>query len=245
MEVYFLYGRPGAKSAGSVAVGKERIMIRNSKVLIAGAMVLTAFCALGAWGAQAAEFHCSVEPCRVTAKPSGEVGTSAAHQYFIVKDPSVSVGFTCNSISGEGTLAAKTATQLTLTAIEYQSCSIIGTQVVVKMNGCGYIFLAAGEMSIECPVGKKIEWVILNCTLTIGAQGPLPLVGKFKYRDPAGTKSELVVETAVQGIEGILDPSMLCGEAVEFHEAEIVTGNFLLTAETDDAEANMANVWRE
>ena len=38
-------------------------MIRNLKVLVAAAMALAAFGVFSASGAQAAEFHCSAEPC--------------------------------------------------------------------------------------------------------------------------------------------------------------------------------------
>ena len=75
----------------------------------------------------------------------------------------------------------------------------------------------------------------------------MPLVGKFGYRDPTGTKSELTVESAVQGIKGTVDANPpLCGiKPGEFTEGEITTGNFILTAESDNAEAKMANIWWE
>jgi hypothetical protein len=176
-------------------------MIRNLKILVSAVAVLTALDALGASGVHAAEFHCSVEPCRVTLKPDGTGKT--AHQVFIIRNAAESVSFTCASVSGEATMATKTKKELTVTNVEYQGCFTIGTEARVKMNECDYLFGAEGEFSIKCPAGKKIEWIVLGCTATIGEQGPLP---GMKYHDAGITKSELTVETAVAKVKG---PSML------------------------------------
>ena len=79
-------------------------MIRNLKVLLLAAMALTAFGALSAAGAQAAEekFHCSVVECRVRVGPDGTGATT--HQVFIFSDtssPVRSFSTTCASITGE------------------------------------------------------------------------------------------------------------------------------------------------
>src|ERR1044071_4586469 len=84
-------------------------MIRNLKVLIAAALALAAFGALGAAGAQAAEFHCSVEPCRYTLKPDG-TGKTAHHVFRIVKGET-SGAVICTTLSGEATSAKKTTTE--------------------------------------------------------------------------------------------------------------------------------------
>jgi hypothetical protein len=68
-------------------------MIRNLKILLAAAMALAALEAISASGAQAAEFHCTVEPCRVTLKPDGTGKT--AHHVLVVRKGEASGSFTC------------------------------------------------------------------------------------------------------------------------------------------------------
>ena len=138
-------------------------------------------------------------------------------------------------------MVAKTRKELTITNVAYQDCTVAGTEAGVKMNGCDYLLNASGEMWIKCPAGKKVEWNALGCTATIGEQGPLL---KASYHDVGTAKSELTVETAVKGIKGTVDAGCAM-QAGEFAEGEIETGNVILTAETDNAEAKMANVWWE
>jgi hypothetical protein len=215
-------------------------MFRNLKLAAsAGAAALAAVCALGLSSAQAAEFHCSVEPCRVTVKPDGTGKTR--HQVFVIGNGSESISFTCNEVSGEGTPLVKTSLELTISKIEYQTCAVIGTAVAIKMNGCDYLLTAEGKFSIKCPPGQKIEWNVLGCTATIGAQGPLSGV-KFSN---ISSKSEITMETAVKGIKGTLDGPECVMKLGEFTAGEIVTGNVILTAETDNAEAKMASFWWE
>jgi hypothetical protein len=154
-------------------------MIRNLKVLLAAAMALAAIGAVSAGAAQAAEFHCSVANCRFTALPDGS-GTTA-HHVFIVENStkSESVSFTCNELRGEGTSVPTTTSEVTLEAIKYETCKVNGTPgVVVDMNGCDYLFKAAGTVTIKCPEGKKIEVTVPGgCTFSIAAQGPLSTIG--------------------------------------------------------------------
>lgn len=217
-------------------------MIRNLKVLMLAAMALTVISASSASGAQAAEFHCSVELCRLTLKPDGAVPSPTAHQNFRFNSPKGdSVEFTCRSVSGEATQSTKTSTEITLTNIEYQHCTS-GFSAAVKMNGCDYLFTSAGQMSIQCPEGKKIEWLVLKCVVTIGSQGPLNGV---KFHDAGFTKSEITVENLVKGIKGTIEESPVCPIAPGASEAESKTANSILTAERDNAEVEMANVWWE
>jgi hypothetical protein len=218
-------------------------MIRNLKILTFAAIAVTVISAVSASSAQAAEFHCSVEPCRLTLKPDGPVPSLTAHQNFRFNSPKGdSIEFTCRSVSGEATQSAKTSTEITLTNIEYQNCASGGFFTAVKMNGCDYLFTSAGQMSIECPVGQKIEWFTFKCVVTIGPQGPLNGV---KFHDAGFTKSEITVENLVKGIKGTIDESPTCLVAQGASEAESKTANSILTAETDNAEIVMANAWWE
>jgi len=215
-------------------------MVRGLKSLLCLAMALTAFGALGASGVQAAEFHCSVESCRLTLKPDGTGKT--AHQVFTVAPSGENVAFTCGSITGEATMATKTAKELTFVNVEYQDCTTIGTNVSIKMNGCDYLINNLTQMWIKCPAGKKIEWLVLGCTATVGEQGPL---SGGKFHDAGTSKSELTIEMPVKGISGTIDGSEGCLLKAGAFTGGIETGNAILTGETDNAEAKMANVWWE
>jgi hypothetical protein len=217
-------------------------MIRNLRILMLAAMALAVIGASNASGAQAAEFHCSVQPCRLTLKPDGVVPSVTAHQNFRFNSTGGdSVEFTCDSVSGEATQSAKTSPEITLTNIEYQHCTGNGS-AAVHMNGCDYLFTSAGQMSIKCPEGKKIEWVAVNCVVTIGTQGPLSGV---KFHDAGVTKSEITVENLVKGIKGTIDEGPICGVTPGASVAESKTANSILTAETDGAVVEMKNAWWE
>ncbi|MET0557842.1 MAG: hypothetical protein ABW065_04130 [Solirubrobacterales bacterium] len=211
----------------------------NLKSLVAAAITVVAVSAGAAPDASAAEFHCSVDPCRVTVKPDGTGKT--AHQVFQVwtNAESESFAFTCDSISGDGTLETKTSKELELTNVEYHGC-LAELESSVKMNGCTYLLNASGQMSIKCPKGKQIEWAALKCTVTIGEQGSLSTI---KYQGVGGGKSELTVQTTVAKIKATVEAgcAMKPGEA----EGRITTASFILTAETDNEAAEMANVWWE
>jgi hypothetical protein len=220
-------------------------MIRNLKVLLAAAMALAALGAIAASGALAAEYHCTVEPCRVTLKPDGT--TKTAHHVFIVKGKngegaSVSGSFTCNGLDGEGLSNTKTTKELTITALNYTECNIVGTPVTVHMNGCDYHFVAGSlTMTIICPVGKQIEWTILSagvlkCTIDVPAQGPL---GGIIYHDISGTKTEATVEVRAKDITKIEATPAAGGSCIPFvgfngaaDEGEYSTANIAVTAET-------------
>jgi hypothetical protein len=218
-------------------------MVRNLKILILAVVALTVISASSASGAQAAEFHCSEEPCRLTLKPDGAVPSLTAHQAFRFNSPKGdSIEFTCNSVSGEATQSAKTSPEITLTSIEYQTCGSGGFFTAVKMNGCDYLFTAAGQMSINCPVGQQIEWFTFKCVVTIGPQGPLSGVN---FHNVGFSKSEITVENLVKGIKGTIDESPTCLVAPGASEAEFRTTNSILTAEKDNAGVEMVKVWWE
>jgi len=213
-------------------------MIRNLKVLIAAAMALAVIGALGASGAQAAEFHCSVEPCRVTMKPDGTGKT--AHHVILFKDGKGNTfSTTCNTVTGEATMSTKTSTELTISNIVGETCGIGTTNSVFKTNGCHYLIKSAGTLTITCPEGKIMEYIggVLGseCSYNIPPQGPLSGV---KFHN-LGT-SEVTMEMAVQKLK--VTTNGKC--PFETSEGEFTTANTILTSETDPGGV-MANVWWE
>jgi hypothetical protein len=215
-------------------------MFRNLKALLLAAVALTAFGAVGAASALAAEFHCATDHCRLTLKPDGAGAT--AHQTFIFRKGGESFALTCETISGESTPPIKTTSELTF-SVEYKNCNSLGA-TEVKMNGCQYLFTAKGELSIQCPEGKKIELKMPSwgeCVMTIESQGPL---FGFKYHN-IEAKAEITIESTVKGIKSTIDKSAICGIPSGEWVGESTTGNAIITGETDDAEAKMVNVWWE
>jgi hypothetical protein len=218
-------------------------MIRNPKVLVVAAMALVASGALGISRVQAAEFHCSVEPCRVTLKPDGEVPSKTAHQVFILSSGASEFSLTCEKVSAEATSLTKTTSELTLTNISY-TCS----NFTMRMNGCAYRITASGTTTIICPEGKSIELVINNifteCIYTIPSQGPL---GNVTYHDVEPKKKEqITVESHLGEVKLILDGGQAkCGLNPEQEpKLQVTTGNTILTSETDPGGV-MANLWWE
>jgi hypothetical protein len=221
-------------------------MIRNLKVLLAAAMALAALGAIAASGASAAEYHCTVEPCRFTLKPDGTAKT--AHHVFVVKGDNgatpVSGSFTCENLAGTGLSNTKTTKELTVEGLNYTGCTIVGTPVKVHMNGCDYHFVATpSSVTIKCPAGKQIELTIesagvLKCTVDVPAQGPLTGI---TYHDASVVtpKTEVTVETLVKDITGINATPAAGGSCIPFlgfnglaTEGEYTTGNTIITGET-------------
>jgi hypothetical protein len=226
-------------------------MIRNLKILLAAVMALVTLGAISASGAQAAEYHCTVEPCRGTLKPDGAVPSKTAHHVFVVKGKNaagepVSGSFTCNQLTGEGLSNTKTTKEFTATGLACDGCAIVGTPCDVDFNGCDYHFVAGppSTVTIKCPAGKQIEITIkengttLKCTIDIPAQGPL---GGITYHDAAEppTRTELTVQALVKDITGIIATPAAgssCIPYVGFNgsatEGEYTTGNTIVTGET-------------
>jgi len=225
-------------------------MIRNLNVLMAAAMALGSIGAIGVAGAHAAEekFHCSVEPCRFTARSDGTGKT--AHQVFVVKGANnEEVSFTCNGVTAEATSSTKTATALSFTNINYgpeTECSVNGTPgVSVTTTGCAYEFTSPGgatstELHIVCTGSIRIG--IFRCTFRIGSQrlkGP-------KYHNigkEADTTTEVTVENAITGI-AVTQEGTGC-KTTEPLTGSFTTGNVIVTGETDPATGTpvMANGW--
>ena len=187
-------------------------MIRNLKILVAAAMALGVLGAFSASGAQAAEFHCSVEPCAGRLKPDETTGTKTAHHVFVVENLTTTeaVSFTCSSLSGKGTVAVKkTTTEVEVggavgsaSALVYSECTINGSPgVTFDMNGCKYNFTVAGNVSITgCTnAAKQIEVTIPECTFDIPEQGPLS--GVTYHTIGTTPNREVTVSTNVHNIK--------------------------------------------
>jgi hypothetical protein len=229
-------------------------MIRNLKILIAAAIALAAFGAVGASGAQGAEFHCSVEPCKVTVLPDGTPGVAGktAHQVFIVKQGAISVSTTCQKVSGNGTVATKTFKTWTLPAPNYSNCDVAGAASTVKMNECDYHISVPGvppddaTVEVRCPIKPmEIEVTATGCLFTIGSTGVLSGGLKFHDAETGGVKKELITaEATVSGIPVTVN-SKCAGVGLTAGAAtgEYTTGNVELTGGT--AAGVMGNLWWE
>ncbi len=227
-------------------------MIRNLKILIA-AMALTVFGAIGASSAQAAEFHCGVEPCTMTVKPDGKPGPAGktAHFVWIVRQGAAAVSTTCQQGTGDATSATKTFNTITLTNIVYHECNDAGENATMKMNGCEYHFVVGGihhaTMQIRCPAGKAIQMEVpaTGCLMTIGETGVLGGGLTFKDAETSGVKkTEITAETTVTEIPMTVNNKCPGGLKEGAATGEITTWNFELTAEEDKNEVH-TNLWWE
>jgi hypothetical protein len=229
-------------------------MTRNLRVLLGGAMVLAAFGVLGASGAQAAEFHCSVEPCRLTLQPDTSAPSKTAH-HVITIDNTVgqSIAITCDQITGEakeGKAVKKTTGELQFSGIVYDKCLNGAVATVIRMNGCKYLFKAAGTLTIEgCEAGKSIEIELgaTGCIFTIAAQGPLG--GTSYHTNGVIPNRELTVEINIKNI-AVTSPSTAL-QCNGFHiegtnlTGTYTTGNTIVTGEEDKAGGKMSETWWE
>jgi hypothetical protein len=221
-------------------------MIRNLKVLLAAAMALGAFGASNASGAQAAEFHCAVEPCTWTIQPDGAVPGTKSHQVIVFKNAiGQTVSTTCNQLTGQATAVKKTETTLTFTNLAYDGCSFAGTPYVVRFNGCDYTFTSHGKFGVSCPEGKKIEEATqAGCIKTIGSFADL--AGVTYHNIGTAPNREITVEMKVANIPVTVDGTAAqCGFDVTKLPitAEITTANMIFTAEEDSPESLMVDGW--
>ena len=222
-------------------------MIRNLKVLLGAAMVLAAFGAFSASGAQAhtpAEFHCHVEPCAATLEADGTEAT--AHHVFVVKNSiGETVSFTCTKLEGFATSTTKTATSLEFTNLQYTVCKAAGQAVTVRMNGCKYNFTATGTVTITgCEAGKKIEVEIVptGCIATVKEQGPLTGISFHNIgttaTPPAASNTHETAEAKVPNIAVELDGTTakcLIDVTKTPITSEYTTGNTTITGFNDPA----------
>lgn len=225
-------------------------MLRNLKVILAAALALSALGAIAASAHAADEFHCSANPCRgrFTADGTGKT----AHQVFIVSNAggTESLSFTCEKLTGEATVSAAVATEVTATNIKYPNCTVNGSSgAVLDMNSCDYLLTGAGgrtdeaELHVECPGTNKIELTVPGgCVFSIGTQR---LKGIGLHTIGTSPNREVTVTTNVAGIAITANAS--CVGLINPNQTLIgffTTGNEIGTGETDPGEA-MADAWYE
>ncbi len=220
-------------------------MTRNLKALMLATVALSAYGALSSAAAQAAEFHCSVQPCRVTISADG-AGATGHHVINITNSVSETLSVTCKKISGEGVLGTKTAAALVLTKLSYQECTANGgVAVTVNTNGCQYK-LTAGEMAIEgCTLGKEIEFKLATgCTVTMPEQAGLKTIEYHNIGDESKNTTVITMKMKF-GYNGFYDgnsETCLINVTKTPLLSEYATGNSLLTGETDGGGV-MSNLW--
>ena len=236
-------------------------MTRNLKLLMAAALALVAFGAIGVAGAQAAgeEFHCSVQPCRLTARQDGTGKT--AHQVFIVENAAVSesVSFTCETVSGVATSAVKTTKEITVTNLNYgedgKNCTVNGSPgITVDTEGCDYLFTsernanARAVVHVVCETGKEIHVTLRNsegatvCTFNIPDQR-VEGASYHNIGEEAKTTTEVTVENAIAGIK-VTATGTTAGCKINPSQTltgTYTTGNAIVTGETEAG--GMANAW--
>jgi hypothetical protein len=215
------------------------------KTLMAAAIALVAL-GVGTSTAQAAEFHCSVQPCRYTMKTDGTGKTG--HNVLILESlgTTESVSLTCNEISGSAVSATKTTSQLTVENIAYTGCTVNGSAgVEFVMNSCDYRFASSGTMSIVgCNAGKKIEIKLAaGGVYTIGEQGPLAgvtyhTIGTTPNRETTASTDS---HGSVTNCDGTLAQCLANpGAIVQF---TYTTGNIIFKGESEGGV--MADQWFE
>ncbi len=220
-------------------------MIRNLKVLALAGMALVALGAFAASGAQAAEFRCSVEPCRYTLKQDGAGQTG--HQVFAAKNSAgESLNFTCSQLTGEATTAGKTASELTFVPGFNITCNAFGFFVPYRFNGCDFRYGASGTFSIKnCPKAIELEIAETGCVLKLPEQGPVSGVSLHNVGEEGKTTTEVTGGISELPLTGSLNGTTeQCGINMTKTPITITykTGNFLITGETDPGGV-MANAW--
>jgi len=218
-------------------------MIRNLKVLMLAAMVVAAFGAFSASGAQAAQFHCTPAAgqtgCTLTAENDG-TGKTAHHVFEIANKLNERTAITCGTITGHATLAT-TAESITTTTVGYANCTWNGSVAEVKMNGCQYKFNANGgkNVAVVCPAGKEIEQIIPTCTAKIGPQE----ASGITYHNTTEVKPRTVtlsaaVTVTVNSLVGE------CGIKLEGpYTGHYTTGNTIIKAEEDPGTKEVDGWW--
>jgi hypothetical protein len=217
-------------------------MKRKLKVVMLAAMAVAAFGVFNAAGAQAAQFHCSKEPCTATTKPDGTAKNS--HHVFIVTQGIASAATTCSRLKGESTGNPMVSETMTLENIVYEECNVAGAPSTVKMNGCDYRFHSNGEVDVICPEGKTIDIEVLatGCKFSIGSQNGLKTVSYATIG--TAPNREVTVSTNVTNVVG--SANGLCaavGIASGNITGDYTTGNTIVTGES--ASGEMGEAWFE
>ena len=226
-------------------------MIRNLKILMLAAMAVAAFGAISASGASAAEYHCETAgaSCILTLSPDGTSKT--AHHVFIVRKEGKSGSVTCNGLDAQAT-GTKTATELTLTNLNYTGCNLAGTEATIDTTGCDYLFNSnGGKVNVVCEGANKIKITAGACTVEIGSQALAGITyTNIATKEDVGppvvhTPAHVTVSTEVKNVDGFAKTGclgLLGFENTTFTEGEYTTGNTLVKGFVDNAGAEGAQV---
>jgi hypothetical protein len=135
----------------------------------------------------------------------------------------------CEEATFEGSLLGE-GSQLTVRP-SYSKCIAEGFKTTVHPNGCVYNFHQAkgaleGQVSIECPSGKSIEFEVASgCTLKVGAAGNQFRKNiKFNNVTNEGTAELVSVEAIVTEITFEASGGFLCGKIPAKGLAEYKSG---------------------
>lgn len=228
-------------------------MTRNLKLLAAAALALAAFGGFSASGAQAAdEFHCSVNPCKFKVKQDGTGATG--HQIFIIENvaKTESISFTCHEFSANAEFSGNTTTAITITDLQYNTCTVNGSPGVNwDWNGCDYRLTASAagttdvaETHLECPPGKKVQYTMpeIGCTFEIG---PQTLTGAG-YQSIGTTPNREITVTIKNMGNFVVTATAGCSAVMNVNQTLIgtrTTANFVLTGEPTSGGGSMADSW--
>lgn len=162
-------GRRGTKRNRKDAIK----MSRNLKALGLAALALVAIGAMAAPAAQAGKFTAGTYPATITGQNIG------FHHLTTVLGT-----MTCAETKSHGVLTEESQ-DLTLSVDFGTSCTLEGSLVHVKNNGCDFHYKAGettgthkvdGSVQVKCPTGNAIDFEITSmqvCHLTIGEQAAL------------------------------------------------------------------------
>jgi hypothetical protein len=229
--------------------------MKKLTILLAAVVALGTAGAISAAGAQAApQFHCSVEPCKITFRNDGTAKTG--HLVFDAAGTSL----TCKTLQADATSSTKTFTTTTITGIVLNECPFLGqeTGVFVKFNSCGLTLHTEptgddGRFTIVDCGGQEIEFGISGvCTIKIPEQQIEFKPITYHTITPAGqAERELTIEVPTVGKElpaflyTATGPS--CLETGQHNNGKVTTGNLIATSEQDPAQgaAVMGELWFE
>ncbi len=201
----------------------------NAKIRILGLLALMALAtsAISASSAQAASKFMTQEGVakNVNAEVLGEA-VNIFHSFTIEDEKKATKKLVCETAQfasvGEIGFPREAVTVLPT----YGKCKFNGVEnVKVDLNGCDYLFnnfIPAGgawhgELALECPTGKAIEFTltkeVLACTLTIQPKAKIAglTIENIATTGTPPTGGDLRLNTKVVGFEAVYDPEILGG----------------------------------
>ena len=229
-------------------------MIRNLKILLLAALAVTAFSALSVSVAQATKFT-APGGTTTTVKAAKDGTGKTAHQVFDIYNAAKSseVSFTCEEITGSGTIAGESTEEFALVTPGFSGhCTVAGQETLTITNlGCNLQLNANGTAKIVSEAGHNcahslgssheagkepitLQTGAFNCTIEIGAQ---TLAGKVKFHNltnalvtvKSGEGETITVEFPTPTPTGFIDNAF--GTGCPFgtqSNGQITTSNFIL-----------------